>query len=78
MAEKGEGIDVPIFVNNVKYDIARGPETVAHIKQIGHVPSADVLEELLDGKLQPLSDTATVDVHGGEHFVSHPRTGSSS
>ena len=77
MAEKAEDTNVPIFVNNEKYDIARGPETVEHVKSVGHVPSVDVLEELVKGKLQTLPDGGSVDIHGGERFVSHPRTGSS-
>jgi hypothetical protein len=69
---------VPIFVNKDQYFVNRGPETVAYIKEVGHVPAADELEELIQGKLEPLADNGTVDVKGGEKFFSHPRTGSSS
>lgn len=70
--------EVPIFVNNVKYDINRGPELVSNIKKIGKIPAADELEELIEGKLRPLPDSGSVEIKGGEHFVSHPRTGKSS
>ncbi len=69
---------VPIFVNKDQYFVNRGPETVAYIKEVGHVPAADELEELIQGKLVPLSDDGSVDVKGGEKFFSHPRTGGSS
>ena len=70
--------EVPIFVNNVKYEIKKGPELVSNIKKIGKVPVADELEELIEGKLNPLPDSGSVEIKGGEHFVSHPRTGKSS
>lgn len=70
--------EVPIFVNNAKYDIKRGPELVSTIKNIGNVPAADELEELIEGKLSPLPDSGSVEIKGGERFVSHPRTGKSS
>lgn len=70
--------EVPIFINNAKYEIARGNELVSNIKKVGSVPVADELEELVEGKLQPLQDSGSVEIKGGEHFVSHPRTGKSS
>lgn len=69
---------VPIFVNKDKYFVNRGPETVAYLKELDHVPPADELEELIQGKLEPLPDSGTIDIKGGEKFFSHPRTGSSS
>lgn len=76
--KKNEENKVPIFVNNTQYFVARGLELVTYLKQISGVPLADVLEQLIEGKLEPLPDNGTVDIHGGEKFFSHPRIGSSS
>ena len=70
--------NVPIFINKEKNMVKRGPESVSTIKTLGKVPLAYELEELIQGKLQPLPDDGTVEIKGGEQFFSHPRTGSSS
>lgn len=69
---------VEIHVNNIEKKISRGKHTVAEIKIIGGVPAAHELEELIDGKLIPLDDNATVLIKGCEQFFSHVRDGSSS
>jgi Multiubiquitin len=69
---------VTIHINNVEKKISRGKHSVAEIKKIGDVPPAHELEELTDGKLDPLDDNATVLIKGCEQFFSHVRDGSSS
>jgi hypothetical protein len=80
---EGGGVDsaseiVRITINNVEYPVRRGRHTVAELKEIGHVPLADELEEKVDGTLRPLPDNGSVEIKGGEVFVSHPRSGGSS
>jgi predicted Rdx family selenoprotein len=73
-----DGRRVEISINNAKYEVRPGDHSVADLKKIGGVPAADVLDQLVDGKLVPLPDDGHVVIHGGEQFFSHPRTGSSS
>jgi hypothetical protein len=69
---------VAIIVNTHEYRIDRGVEKVAEIKKIGHVPLADDLEQVIAGKLVPLPDDGSVDIKGGERFISHPKDSGSS
>ena len=69
---------VKIHVNGIEKEISRGKHTVAEIKKIGGVPISHELEELIDGKLTPLDDNASVLIKGCEQFFSHVRDGSSS
>lgn len=75
---RGEVKEVPIIVNNKEYKIKSGPELVSYIKQLAGISAADVLEELVQGKLELLRDDATLEIKAGDRFVSHPRTSSSS
>lgn len=70
--------DVKITINKVVKKISSGRHTVVEIKKLGDVPQADELEQLVDGKLKPLPDDATVNIKGGEIFMSHVRSGGSS
>ena len=73
-----EGHEVKITINGKHFEIRRGPESVATIKAIGHVPLADDLEQKVRGRLVLLPDDGTVQIHGGEVFVSHPKDSGSS
>lgn len=70
--------EVTITINNIPKTIHRGRNTVAEIKTFGGIAQADVLEQLIDGKLTPLADNGAVTIKGGEIFVSHVRDGGSS
>jgi hypothetical protein len=72
------GPEVHITINGVSRVIHRGRRTVVEIKTLGEVPLADELEQLIHGKLTPLSDDGAVTVKGGETFMSHVRSGGSS
>ena len=72
------GPEVKIQINGVSKLIHRGHQTVAEIKKVGGVPLADELEQLIDGKLNPLPDDGAVTIKGGEIFMSHVRSGGSS
>lgn len=76
--KRGEGVMVEISINDKPYKVKRGKYTVSQLKDIGKVPQADELEELIDGKLTPLKDAVDVIIKGGEQFFSHKRDGSSS
>jgi hypothetical protein len=77
--DDGHGQDiVTVTVNKIPREIHRGRQPVSEIKQVGEVPAADELEQLVNGKLEPLDDNAAVTIKGGEVFVSHPRDSSSS
>lgn len=69
---------VEIHINKNPYQISRGKHTVAEIKKLGGIPAAHELEELIDGKLTPLADDASVLIKGCEKFFGHVRDGSSS
>jgi hypothetical protein len=72
------GPDVPITVDGVVRQIHRGHETVAEIKRVGGVAAAKELEQVIDGKLNPLPDDGAVTIKGGEVFISHVRDSKSS
>lgn len=69
---------VEIHINTKSYPISRGKNTVVEIKKLGGVPEAHELEELINGKLTPLADDASVLIKGCEKFFGHVRDGSSS
>ena len=64
---------VEIMVNGEAFEIHRGRQSVADIKELAGVPKADQLEQVIDGQLVPLDDGAAVTIKGDEQFVSHPR-----
>jgi len=69
---------VTITVDNKQREIHRGYQSVAEIKQVGEVPAAFDLDEVVDSKLIPLPDDGFVTIKGGEVFLSHPKSGRSS
>ncbi|HWJ29719.1 MAG TPA: multiubiquitin domain-containing protein, partial [Flavisolibacter sp.] len=76
--KKGEDIIVSIRVNDQPYSIKRGPHTVVELKKLAGISQADELSELVNKKLIPLQDQASVSIKGGEEFFSCKREGSSS
>lgn len=73
-----KGDEVKIIINSVDKEISKGVHTVADIKMLGGIPTADDLEEVKEGKLHPLADGASTNIKGGEVFISHPKDSSSS
>jgi hypothetical protein len=51
---------------------------VKHLRAIGEVPADEVLSEFKNGAYVDLEDDAHVEIHGGEIFTSHVKTGKSS
>lgn len=69
---------VSITINRVEYKIPQGPLAVSSLKDWAEIPAADQVEQILHGNLEPIPDDATVQIKGGEKFLSHPRDGGSS
>lgn len=72
------GPTVFITVDGREVRIHRGRQTVAAIKEVGGVPLAKDLCQLVNQQLVALPDDGSVVIKGGEIFVSHPKDGSSS
>ena len=77
-AEDRRQDQVTITINDVEKSIHRGHQAVSAIKALGSVPLADVLEQKVKGRLEPLDDNGSVVIKGGEEFLSHPRDSGSS
>lgn len=75
--KKGEEVTITIGTNT-EIQISEGVHTVTELKALGGVPEADDLEEVKNGKLHPLPDGSSVNIKGGEVFVSHPKNSQSS
>jgi hypothetical protein len=71
-------VEVLITINTVEKPIHSGSHTVVEIKKLGGIPLADDLNEVIHGKLTPLTDDGAVEICGGEVFLSHPKDGGSS
>jgi hypothetical protein len=69
---------VEIKINRVEYKIPRGPLKVTSLKDLAEIPPADEVEQVRHGNLEPIADDATLEIKGGEKFISHPRDGGSS
>lgn len=70
---------VSVTINDRTVSISRGDYIVANLKQKLEVPAPDLFDRLdKHNAPQPLDDHAKVEIHGGERFVSFPRTGHSS
>jgi hypothetical protein len=69
---------VDIHVNNIRIALQPGRYDVPTFKKVTGVPQADELEELVNCKLKPVADDATVRIEGCEVFVSHVRDGGAS
>jgi hypothetical protein len=65
-------------VRRPRKSIHRGHQAVSAIKTLGGIPLADVLEQKVKGRLEPLDDNGSVVIKGGEEFLSHPRDSGSS
>jgi hypothetical protein len=74
--EKWPMVDITIDSNKVS--IHRGNQSVAEIKHTGNIPLAFDLEQVVNGKLVPLSDNGSLTIKGDEIFISHPKDASSS
>jgi hypothetical protein len=69
---------VVVHVNNDKVVLQPGRYDVPTFKKVAGVPQADDLEELVNCKLKPIADDATVHIQGCEVFLSHVKDGGAS
>ena len=74
----GEKKKVKIEVDNHPKHVAAGTYLVSDLKELVGVPADKDLDQVVDGNLTTLADTASVVVAGGETFFSHVRRGGSS
>jgi|SRR5665213_4598102 len=77
-AEERKKHEVKITINNKEYKVHPGINTVVELKHRADIQVTDELEEVREGVLVPLPNDGSVDIRGGEVFVSHPRDGHSS
>lgn len=69
---------VKIEVDNHPKHVQPGTYLVAGFKTLVDVPADKDLDQVIDGNLTTLLDTASVTIKGGEVFFSHVRRGGSS
>ncbi len=72
------GPEVTIKIDNTSYQIHRGHQTVAYLKEIAGVSQSFELDEVEDGRLVPLADDGSLTIKGGEEFKSNLKVGHSS
>jgi hypothetical protein len=78
VAEEKRPHKVEVTVNGKPRQIRPGTYVVADFKREVKVDPELALDQVKDGVFVPLDDTASIDIHGGEAFVSHVRQGGSS
>lgn len=76
--EKDKAKKVEVTVDTTERRVRSGDYTVSDFKSEVKVDAAKELEQLINGKYEPLEDSATITIHGGETFLSHVRRGGSS
>jgi hypothetical protein len=69
---------VTVTVDSHKKKVPPGSYVVSAFKEAVHVDLAKELDQVVDGVLKPLDDTAMIVIAGGETFISHERTGGAS
>ncbi len=72
------GALVTVTINGKPHETHKGPNTVAHLRDIGKVPTDEVFSQLKEGQFVDLKDDATVIIHGCEVFASHIKSAGSS
>jgi len=69
---------VQIKIDDKPYTIERGRHAVRELKRLAGIPQADILAEVIDGKLVDLKDDGFVIIKGHEVFISRPCDSASS
>jgi hypothetical protein len=69
---------VKIDVDNHPEHVLPGTYQVSELKTLVNVPADKDLDQVIEGNLTTLADTATITIKGGEIFFSHVRRGGSS
>lgn len=76
-ADPQHGPEVTIKINNSPYEVHRGRQTVAYLKELAGISQSFELDEVENGRLVPLSDDGSVTIKGGEEFKSNLKVGQS-
>lgn len=69
---------VTIMVDDVKHKVREGKWKVSDLKAAVGVDAAKVLAEITPHGLKDLDDGETIEVHDGQRFMSHVRSGGAS
>jgi hypothetical protein len=69
---------VGITINNKPRETHPGKNSVEHLRKLGEVPADEILAEFKHGQFVDLADDGHVEIHGGEVFASHRKSGGSS
>jgi hypothetical protein len=69
---------ITITVDGHEHKVRPGPWVVKDLKAAVGVDPAKVLAEITPQGLKDLADTATIELHQGEKFMSHARSGGAS
>jgi len=71
------GPTVDVTVDATRKPVHRGSHLVSEFKELVGVDASLALDQVIDGRFDPLDDSARIVIKGGETFVSHVRTGGS-
>lgn len=69
---------VEVIVDHHPKKVQAGPYRVSVFKHEVGVPPEKELDQVIKGQIEPLDDSATIVIAGGEKFISHERTGAAS
>jgi hypothetical protein len=68
---------VRVTVDEKHREVRPGSWLVSDFKREVKVPPEKALDQAIDGQFKPLDDGDTIEIRGGEVFVSHARQGGS-
>jgi hypothetical protein len=72
MSATSHGTEVQITIDGKLYNVASGSHTVTELKKKASIHASDRLQQDVDGILKALPDDGSVQLSGGEVFVSAP------
>jgi hypothetical protein len=76
--EKPDNKTITVTVDGQQKQIERGNYSVAEFKSLVGVADNMDLDELVNGKFEPVDESKKLHIKGEEIFVSHVKTGQSS
>ncbi len=69
---------VRVTVDSKRHEVRPGEYVVSAFKKLVRVEASRELDQVVDGRFVPLDNNATINIKGGEVFVSHVPQGGSS
>ena len=78
--QTGPMVTITVSTDGVDKEVSihRGHQTVSAIKAAAGVPIEYVIDQIVDGKIEPLQNDGSVTLKGGERFISHVDDGRAS